>query len=74
MKTLILHTENDTQTKSVVSFANSLHIKYEVMDDADTERKVLLKLAETSFAKDWNSEEDAHWDDFLKNAKDVSKR
>ena len=74
MKTLILHTENDIQTKSVVNLANSLHIKIEVMDDKDSEREVLLKLAESSFAKEWNSDEDAHWNDFLKNAKDVSKR
>lgn len=74
MKTLILHTENETQTKSIVSFANSLHIKVEVMDDTDTERKILLKLAESSFATEWNSEEDAHWNEFLKTAKDVSKR
>jgi len=74
MKTLILHTENDTQTNSVVKLARSLHIKVEVVDDKDAERQVVLKLAESSFAKEWNSEEDAHWNDFLKNAKDVSKR
>ena len=74
MKTLILHTENETQTNSIVSLAHSLHIKVEIMEDADTERKVLLKLAESSFADEWNSEGDDHWNNFLKNAKDVSKR
>lgn len=71
MKTLILHTENDTQTKSVVNLANSLHIKVEVVED---EREVLLKLAESSFAKEWNSEDDTHWNEFLIKADDVSKR
>lgn len=71
MKTLILHTENDTQTKSVVNLANSLHIKIEVVDD---EREALLKLAESSFAEEWNSEDDAHWNEFLLKADDVSKR
>ena len=73
MKTLILHTENDSQTNSVVKLAHSLHIKIEVMDDNDTEREVVLKLAESSFANEWNSAENEHWNDFLKNAKDVSK-
>jgi hypothetical protein len=74
MKTLILHTENESQTNSVVKLAHSLHIKVEIVDDKDSERQVLLKLAESSFAKEWNSDEDAHWNDFLKKAKDVSKR
>jgi hypothetical protein len=52
--------------------AEELHIKVEVMDDEDVERRALLKLAETSFAKEWNSNEDEHWDDFLKTAKNVS--
>ena len=29
-------------------------------------------ISETSFAKEWNSQEDSHWDQFLKNARDVS--
>lgn len=71
MKTLILHTENKTQTDSVVKLAHSLHIKLEVVED---EREVLLKLAESSFANEWDSEEDAHWNEFLIKADDVSKR
>jgi len=74
MKTLILHAENDSQTDSILKFADSIHVKVEVMDDKDIERQVLLKLAETSFAKEWDSEEDTHWDEFLKTAEDVSKR
>ena len=74
MKTLILHTENDSQLNSLVKLANSLHIKVEVLDDKDSEQNGLLKIAESSFGKEWNSEEDAHWNEFLKKAEDVSKR
>lgn len=74
MKTLILHTENESQTSSIVKLANSLHIQVQVMDDEETGKQLLLKLAVSSFAKEWDSEENSHWDAFLKKAKDVSKR
>jgi hypothetical protein len=72
MKTLIFTKASETQTDLLVKLAEELHIKVEVMDDEDVERRTLLKLAETSFAKEWNSNEDEHWDGFLKAAKDVS--
>ena len=74
MKTLVFTEANETQTDLLVKLAKELHIKVEVMDDEKMERKALLKLAEKSFAKEWESKEDEHWDDFLKSAKDVSKR
>ena len=74
MKTLILHTENDAQTNSIVKLATSLQIEVEVMDEKDAESRVLLRLAESSFAKEWDSEEDNHWNEFLKTSADVSKR
>ena len=71
MKTLIFTKANETQTDLLVKLAKELHIKVEVMDEDEKERKALLKLAETSFAEDWNSKEDEHWDEFLKTAKNV---
>ena len=74
MKTLILHTENDSQTNSIVKLATTLQIEVEVIDEKDTERQVLLGLAEASFTKEWDSQEDNHWNEFLKTSTDVSKR
>lgn len=74
MKILILHTENDSQTSSIVKLATSLKIKVEVMGEHDAERQILLRLAETSFTKEWDSQEDNHWNEFLKTSADVSKR
>jgi hypothetical protein len=74
MRTLVFTDANETQTDLLVKLAKELHLKVEVMDDEKMEGKTLLKLAETSFGKEWNSKEDEHWDDFLKTAKDVSKR
>jgi hypothetical protein len=73
MKTLVFTEANETQTDLLVKLARELHIKVEIMDDEKMETKALLKLAEKSFAKEWESKEDEHWDDFLKSAKDVSK-
>jgi hypothetical protein len=73
MTTLILHTENENQTNSIVKLAKSLKVKVEVKEENEKD-DFLLKVAELSFAKEWTSEADEHWDEFLKNAIDVSKR
>lgn len=46
----------------------------EVKEEDEIDDNFLLKVAEVSFAKEWTSEADEHWHEFLKNAKDVSKR
>jgi hypothetical protein len=74
MKTLIFTQANETQTDLLVKLAKELHISVEVMDEREIERKALLKLSEISFANDWNSNEDEHWDEFLKTAKNVPTR
>jgi len=74
MQTLLVTTENETQTDLLVRLAKELHLKIEIVEDETAEKKALLQLAEHSFAEEWNSEEDNHWDEFLKNATDVSKR
>jgi hypothetical protein len=72
--TLVLTPLNDSQKDLLIKLAQELHIKVEVLDDEDTEQRALLKLSEQCFAEEWDSEEDKHWDDFLKSTKDVSKR
>jgi hypothetical protein len=74
MSTLIIRTENEYQLDLLLKLAKELALDAVVTHDADAEKKAFLKLAETSFAKDWNSKEDEVWDDFLKNKKHVSKR
>ncbi len=73
MKTLIFTRANETQTDLLVKLAGELHTEVEVLDEDEAERKALLKLSERFFAKEWDSNEDEHWDDFLKKAADVSK-
>ncbi|MCW3124774.1 MAG: hypothetical protein JWO03_432 [Bacteroidetes bacterium] len=65
---------NDSQKDLLIKLAEQLHIKVEVINDEDLDIKNIQKLAESSFAKEWESEEDAHWDEFLKSTADVSKR
>ena len=72
--TVILTPQNDSQRDLLIKLAQELHIKIEVVDDDSAEKRAMLKLSETSFAKEWDSEEDAHWDDIKVTMKDVSKR
>ena len=72
--TVILTPQNDSQRDLLIKLAQELHIKIEVVDDDSAEKRAMLKLSETSFAKEWDSEEDAHWDDIKVTVKDVSKR
>ncbi len=72
MRTLIIKTENENQLDLLLQLATELHMKVEMSDDEASEKIAIQKLAETSFAKDWNSEEDEVWTEFLKNKKYVS--
>ena len=72
--TLVMTPLNDSQKDLLIRLAEELHIKVEVIDDTGVDTKNLLKLAETSFAKEWGSDEDAHWDNYIKSSRDVSKR
>ena len=72
--TLLISPINDSQRDLLLKLAEELHMKVEVLDDNSIDIKSLMKLAESSFAKEWNSEEDAHWDILLKSTQDVSKR
>ncbi len=71
MKTLLVTTESDAQTDLLIRLAEELHLKFEIVDAGDAEKKALLKLAESSFAKEWNSKEDERWDLYLKTAGNV---
>ena len=72
--TLVLTPLNDSQKDLLIKLAEELHIRVEVIDDDNIDTKNLMKLSESSFAKEWNSEEDAHWDTLLKSTDHVSKR
>jgi hypothetical protein len=75
MQRIILTTETTSQADLFVKLAHELHVEVHVLNDKEAiEKPGLSKLAEASFAKEWNSKEDAHWNDFLKNAEDVSAR
>lgn len=60
--TVILSPQNDAQRDLLIKLAQELHIKVEVLDDDIAEKRALLKLSESVFAKEWGSEEDTHWD------------
>ncbi|HYV91989.1 MAG TPA: hypothetical protein VE978_09405 [Chitinophagales bacterium] len=68
MKTLVLQPDKPSQLDMLLHLAKELGINARVYDEADLdEKRINLLLAETSFAKDWNSNADDHWDEFLKN-------
>ena len=55
MQTLILTTENESQTDLLIKLARELHIKVLLVPDKETaEKMALAQVAEASFAKDWN--------------------
>jgi hypothetical protein len=72
--TLVLTPLNDSQRDLFIKLAQELHVKIEVIDEEHADTRDLLKLAETSFSKEWGGAEDAHWDTYLKPTADVSKR
>lgn len=73
MQKIVLTTQNESQTRLLMQLAKELHLKAELIGDDADEHYALMRLAEKSFAKEWGSPEDDHWDDFLKNAEDVRK-
>ena len=67
MKTLVLQTEKTSKIDLLYKLAQELGVEARLFDDNDLSEKALSAvLAETSFAKDWNSEEDQVWNQFLK--------
>ena len=74
MQTLVIKTENANQVEILLRLAKEMHIQVELTDSESTEKHAILKLAETSFAKDWDSEEDEVWTDFINKKKYVSAR
>lgn len=74
MQKIVLTTHNESQTLLLMQLAKELHLKVELIGDDADEHHALMRLAEKSFAKEWDSPEDEHWDEFLKNAEDVRKR
>lgn len=67
MQTLILQSNSASQLDLLLRLAKEMHIKAKLIeDDISAEKIAFAKLSETSFAKEWNSDEDAHWDKFLK--------
>ena len=74
MQTLVIKTENLNQLDILMRLAKELHLNAELTDSESLEKKAILKLAESSFSKDWSSEEDEVWTDFLNNKKDVHSR
>ena len=74
MQTLVIKTENINQLDILMRLAKELHLNAEITDSESLEKKALLKLAESSFGKDWNSEEDEVWTEFLNDKKYVPTR
>ena len=69
MSTVILRTKNKSQREIFLKLARELGVSASVVTDANEEKiekKLLLMMSESSFAKDWLSKEDDHWDELLK--------
>ena len=67
MKTLVLQTEKTSSIDLLYRLAQELGVEARLFSDNDIDEKTLSAvLAETSFAKDWNSKEDDVWNEFLK--------
>jgi len=70
MKTLILETYSQSKFDILVQLAKELNINLRIIDsDENNEATVTMVLSEKSFAKEWNSNEDERWDEFLKSKK-----
>lgn len=67
MQTLIVTTQSTRQTDIFLRLAEEMHVEAKLLEDGfSTEKKIAAQLSESAFSKEWNSEEDQHWDDFLK--------
>jgi len=71
--TLVITPINDSQKDLLIKLAEELHLTIEVIDDENIDIKSLVKLSESSFAKEWDTADDAHWDTLLKSDENVSK-
>ena len=66
MKTLVLQTEKTSRIDLLYKLAQELGVEARLFNDKDIDEKTINAiLAETSFAKDWNSKEDEVWNEFL---------
>ena len=74
MKTVVIKTENDNQLNLILRLAIELNIEAEVSGEDTDEKNSIINLAEISFNKDWDSEEDEIWTEFLKNKNYVPTR
>jgi hypothetical protein len=70
--TLIMTPHSDAQRDLLMRLADELHIKVQVVDDSNSTTKDFMRLSESSLAKVWDTEEDAHWDAFFKLRGNVS--
>lgn len=74
MRTIIFSSDNNQHVNLLIELAQQLNFKVKEVSDHIDEKTLNMKMAESAFAKDWNKPEDDVWDDFLKNAADVSAR
>ncbi len=74
MQTLVIRAENANQVEILLRLAKEMNIQVEIAESDSTDKHAILKLAETSFAKDWDSEEDEVWTDFINKREYVSAR
>ena len=72
MKRLVVDMQNNSEMDLLIRLAEKLQLNFEVIDDENDLSLSLLHLAESSFGKEWNSNEDARWDEILKNDADAS--
>ena len=72
MRSIILSTDNNRHFSLLLELASLLNIKVKEVSEEFDEKILTMKIAETAFSKDWNNPEEDIWDEFLKNAKDVS--
>jgi len=74
MRTIIFSSENNQHVNLLMELARQLNFKVKEVLNTMDEKTLNMKMAESSFAEDWNKPEDDVWDEFLKNAADVSAR
>jgi len=64
MKTIVFQTDKLRQFNLLIDLAKQLGIGVKLFDDID-ENQLTAIVSEASFAEEWNSKEDQHWDEFL---------
>ena len=64
MKTIVFQTDKLEQFNLLIDLAKQLGIGVKSFGDID-ESQLTAIVSEASFAEEWNSKEDQHWDEFL---------